>query len=90
MLRPSAAGLPIAEFFLALITSPWCARRSLPALAVTGYADFPGLSQVPADVAVLLKPIRRRDFVLRVLGLLNPDRLAPKVADAGLPWIPVS
>ena len=46
-------------------------RRALPALVITGYADFDGANKLPSDVAVILKPFRRKEFISRVQSLLN-------------------
>jgi hypothetical protein len=49
----------------------WQIRRRLPALVITGYADFAGADELPSNVAVMLKPFRRREFIARVQGLLS-------------------
>jgi CheY-like chemotaxis protein len=54
--------------FLAVVRRSW---PSLPALVITGYADFATADELPADVAVLRKPFRRKEFVARVQGLLS-------------------
>lgn len=46
-------------------------RSKLPALFITGYADFAGSQILPSDVEVLLKPFRRREFMNRVQVLLG-------------------
>jgi CheY-like chemotaxis protein len=46
---------------------------TVPALIITGYADFGGTIDLPSDVAVLRKPFRRKEFIVKVRVLLNAD-----------------
>ena len=50
-------------------------RRMIPALVITGHPDFDGADELPSDVAVMLKPFRRREFISRVQSLLNASRI---------------
>lgn len=49
-------------------------HKKLPALLITGYATFTGPRLLPADVEVLQKPFRRREFISRVQALLAQNR----------------
>ena len=60
-------GMSGVEFLVAV----WRIRPILPALVITGYADFAGANELPSSVPVMLKPFRRKEFISRVQSLLS-------------------